>query len=137
MNGTCSGLKINHEKSELLMLSNLACTVQETGRWRDLTIIGKIQIVKTFITSIFLYRTSLISLDKEFVEEANKIIFDFIWEGKDKVKRSALISDIEDGVLKVPHLNSIIEKKKKKRILCCKKPANDQPSGWKTIHCLI
>ena len=117
MNETCSGLKINHEKSELLMLSNLACNVQETGRWRDLTIIGRIQIVKTFITSIFLYRTSLISLDKEFVEEANKIIFDFIWEGKDKVKRSALISDIEDGVLKVPHLNSIIEKKKKKNTL--------------------
>ena len=41
---------------------------------------------------IFLYRTSLISFDKEFAEEANKIIFDFIWEGKDKVKRSALIS---------------------------------------------
>ena len=31
-------------------------------------------------------------MDKEFEEEANIIIFDFIWEGKDKVKRSALIS---------------------------------------------
>ena len=46
------------------------------------------------------------------MEEANKIIFDFTWEGKDKVKRSALNSDIEDGGLKAPHLNSIIEKKK-------------------------
>ena len=99
-------------------------------RWRDLTIIGRIQIVKTFIIPIFLYRTSLISLDKEFVKEANKIIFDFIWKGKDKVKRSALISDIEDGGLKAPHLNSIIETQ---RVLCCKKLANDQPSGWKTI----
>ena len=79
---------------------------------------------------IFLYRTSLISLDKEFVKEANKIIFDFIWKGKDKVKRSTLISDIEDGGLKAPHLNSIIETQ---RILCCKKLANDQPSGWKII----
>ena len=70
------------------------------------------------------------SLDKEFVKEANKVIFDFIWKGKDKVKRSALISDIEDGGLKAPHLNSIIETQ---RVLCCKKLANDQPSGWKTI----
>ena len=62
-----------------------------------------------FIIPIFLYRTSSISLDKEFVKEANKIIFDFIWKGKDKVKRSALVSDIEDGGLKAPHLNSIIE----------------------------
>ena len=75
-------------------------------RWKDLTIIGRIQIVKTFIIPIFLYRTSLVSLDKEFVKEANKIIFDFVWKGKDKVKRSALINDIEDVGLKAPHLNS-------------------------------
>ena len=173
--GTCSGLKVNHEKTELLLLSNLACTVQETAlnnekikrsvkilavhftydirvkhkklninelissiqlklriwRWRDWTIIGRIQIVKTFIIPIFLYRTSLISLDKEFVKEANKLTFNFIWKGKEKVKRSTLISDIEDGGLKAPHLNSITETQ---RILCrCKKLANDQPSGWKTI----
>ena len=123
--GTCSGLKVNHEKTDLLLLGNLTCTVQETAlnnikikrsvkilgvhfaydihtkqklninelissiqlklriwRCRDLTIIGRTQIVKTFIIPIFLYRTSLISLDKEFVKEANKIIFDFIWKGK-------------------------------------------------------
>lgn len=72
----------------------------------------------------------MISLDKEFVKEANKIIFDFIWKGKDKVKHSALISDIQDGGLKAPHLNSIIETQ---RVICCKKLANDQPCGWKTI----
>ena len=46
--------------------------------------------------AIFLHRTSLISLDKDFVKESNEIIFDFIWKGEDKVKCSALISDIED-----------------------------------------
>ena len=60
----------------------------------------------------------------------NKIIFDFIWKGKDKIKRAALISDIEDGGLKAPHLDSIIETQ---RILCCKKLASDQPSIWKKI----
>ena len=44
--------------------------------------------MKTFIIPNFLYRTSLISLDKEFVKEANKITFDFISKGKDKVKCS-------------------------------------------------
>ena len=68
---------------------------------------------------------SLISLDKEFVKEGNKIIFDFIWKGKDNVKHSALISDIEDGGLKAPHLNSIIETQ---RILCrCKKLKKNNP----------
>jgi len=85
--------------------------------WRDLTIIGRIQIVKTFIIPIFFYRASMICLDKEFVNEANKIIFNFIWKGRDKIKQLALISDIEDGGLKAPHLDSII---KTQRILCCK-----------------
>ena len=64
------------------------------------------------------------------MKQANKIIFDFIWKGKDKVKRSTLVSEIEDGGLKAPHLESIIETQ---RVLCCKKLASDQPSTWKTI----
>ena len=46
----------------------------------------------------------MIVSDQEFVKEVNKIIFEFIWKGKDKVKRSVLVSDIEDGGLKAPHL---------------------------------
>ena len=95
-----------------------------------MTIIGRIQIVKTFIIPIFLYRVSLISVNKEFMKDVNKIIFDFIWKGQDKVKRSALLSDIEDGGLKAPHLDSIIETQ---RVLCCKKLASDQASNWKKI----
>ena len=99
-------------------------------RWRDLTIIGRIQIVKTFIIPIFLYQTSLLCFDKEFLKNSNTIIYDFIWKSKDKVKHSAIISDIEDGGLKAPHLETIIETQK---MLSCKKLANDQAASWKTI----
>ena len=51
-----------------------------------------------------MYRASL----GDQVEEVNKIIFNFIWKGKDKVKRSALISDVENGGLRAPHLESVI-----------------------------
>ena len=151
--GECSGLKINHDKSEIMLLGDYAhsslnhslfkgvkikASVKILGihftydyrirqkmnfdelinsikdkfkiwRWRDLTIIGRIQVVKTFIIPIFFYRGSMICLDKNFVNEANKIIFNFIWKGKDKIKRLALISNIEDGGLKVLHLDSIIK----------------------------
>ena len=99
-------------------------------RWRDLTIFGRIQIVKTFIIPIFLYRASMVCCDQEFVKEVNKIICDFIWKGKDKFKRPALVGDIEDGGLKAPHLYSMIETQ---RIMCCKKLASDEPSSWKII----
>ena len=95
-----------------------------------MTIIGRIQIVKTFIISILLYRPSLTSVNREFVKDVNKINFNFIWKGKDKVKRFALISDIEDGGLEAPHLDSIL---RTQRVLCCKKLVSDQPSNWKNI----
>ena len=72
----------------------------------------------------------MICSDQEFIKEVNKIIFDFIWKGKDKVKRSVLVGDIEDGGLRAPHLKSMIETQ---RIICCKKLASDEPSSWKTI----
>ena len=55
---------------------------------------------------------------QEIVKEVNKIIVNFILKGKDKVKRSALISDVEHGGLRAPHLESII---KAQRIMCCQK----------------
>ena len=117
-----------------LNVDGLISSIQEKlriWRWRDLTIIRRIQIVKTFIIPIFLYRASLISVNREFVKDVNKIIFDFIWKWKDKLKLFALISDIEDGGRKAPHLDSILEIQ---RILCCKKMASDQPSNSLLAH---
>ena len=56
-------------------------------RWRDPTIIGRIQIVKTFIIPMFLYRASMICLDKNFVNEASKLSLTLF--GKEKTKSNA------------------------------------------------
>ena len=91
---------------------------------------------KSSVRKVFNKDGILITNPKEILQEienfysANKIIFNFIWKGKDKIKRLALIGDIEDGGLKAPHLDSII---KTQRILCCKRLASEQPSSWKTI----
>ena len=76
--------------------------------WRNLTILGRIQIVKTFVIPIFMYRAGLVSVNKDVVKEANKIIFKFIWKGKNKVKRSTLIGNVENVGLKAPHLESVV-----------------------------
>ena len=44
---------------------------------------------------MLMYRAGSICIDKEVITEANKIIFDFIWKGKDKVKRTSL--NTKDG----------------------------------------
>ena len=45
---------------------------------------GKVQVVKAFALPKFMYRASLICLDKSIIKTANSIMFNFIWKGKDK-----------------------------------------------------
>ena len=73
---------------------------------------------------MLMYRAGSICIDKEVITEANKIIYNFIWKGKDKVKRTSLISDTNDGGLKAPHLESIINTQ---RIMVCKRFVDKEP----------
>ena len=61
------------------------------------------------VRPLIMYCAGSICIDKDVVTEANRIIFYFIWKGKDKVKRGSLVGDIKDGGLKAPHLESIIK----------------------------
>ena len=118
-------LTYDHRLRRKLNFDEITETIKDKLRiwkWRDLTIIGSIQLIKTVIIPTFLYRASLICMDKGLLNEVSKIIFNFIWKGKDKVKRRVLVGDIEDGGLKAPHLDSII---KTQRMLCCKNLARE------------
>ena len=149
--GNCTGLTINFDETEILVLGNSAVvpmqdrstrnikikeavkilgvyficnhplrkklnfieiidaikTKLQFWKWRNLTIIGRIQIVKSFVIPMFMHRAGSICIDKEVISEANKIIFNFIWKGNDKVKPTSLIGDTVDGGLKAPHLESL------------------------------
>jgi len=76
----------------------------------------------------FMYRASLISFDKDIIKSINSVIFNFVWRGKDKIKRLALIGEYEDGGLKMPQPESLIETQ---RIACLKRYLDDSGSPWK------
>ena len=84
--------------------------------------------MKTFAVPKIMYRASVIPLSKELIKETNSIIYWFSWNGKVKVKRHALISDIKNGGLRMVDIESLI---KAKRIMCLKKFLQDYPSSWK------
>ena len=48
-------------------------------------------------------------MHKDIIKETNKILLNFIWKGRDKVKRSSLVGEVENGGLKAPHLESAIK----------------------------
>lgn len=78
----------------------------------DEIIIRRIHIVETFIIPIFLYKAILLCLDHAGIHEGGEqkmFLTSFGNARMDKVKRSVLVDNIEDGGLKAPHLKSIIE----------------------------
>ena len=121
-----------HKSKELNFDSTLKSIKKSLNcwQWRNLTLIGKIQLVKTFAIPKFMYRASLISFDKDIIKSVNSVIYNFVWKGKDKIKRLALISEYEDGGLKMPHIDSLIATQ---RIGCVKRYLDDSVAPWKVF----
>ena len=166
---TYSGLKVNHDKTEILLLGNMEVNSSELGvneiskaikilgvhftfnhalfyklnfesiekslrgllkgwSWRGLTLLGKIQVIKSFAIPKILYRVVLISNKEEFIKKINTLLYSFVWKGKDKVKRRAFINPIDKGGLKMPNIESMISAQ---RIICIKRYLSIDPAGWK------
>ena len=73
------------------------------------------------------------NINKGTIKESNTLIHNFIWNGKDKIKRLALINDYENGGLNAFHLESLIQAH---RIQCIEKflrMDDENHSIWKTI----
>ena len=67
---------------------------------RDLSIAGRINIIKTLALSKLVFICSVMNAPKEFSKEVNKIPFYFIWSHKPaKVKKSTLIKQETAGAL--------------------------------------
>ena len=72
---------------------NLEKTLNSWKR-RKLTLHGKINIVKTLGLSKLIYNASVLVIPKHFIKQIEKIIFDFIWDGKPaKTKKSTIIGE--------------------------------------------
>ena len=128
----------NHTHAEEL---NFGAKVREleqtlnTWKRRKLTLYGKINIVKTLGLSKLIYNASVLNVPKQYVEQINKIIFNFIWDGKPaKIKRSTIIGERRNGGLKMCDF-AIMEKALK--IAWIKRIQNEVTSSWKIIPDVI
>ena len=83
----------NDSQSKKLSFDEILRAIKEKlqmWKWRDLTILGRIQIFQTFVVPSC--GASLI-----YVMEVNKLFSKFIWKGKHKVKGLSLIGDSDKG----------------------------------------
>ena len=76
-------------------------------KYRRLTLIGKIQVLKSFALSQLTYILTPMATNQRFIGEINNIFYSFLWNNKgDKIKRTLLISNYDHGGLKKVDLSS-------------------------------
>jgi hypothetical protein len=80
---------------------------------RDLSLIGKITILKSLAFSMLTYQCCSLNIPDKFIDEINDLAFKFLWSNKpDKIKRKTIIADYEQGGLKMLDLKSFVSAQK-------------------------
>ena len=71
------------------------------SKWdnRDLSLFGRIQIIKTFAVSKIVLSASTQCVPDYIVKRMERIFFKFLWQSKYKVKRVRMIQNLESGGL--------------------------------------
>ena len=100
------GIKVSHSDSEMIQL-NIDPILQKAratlALWkqRGLSLIGKILIINNLAASMLIYRMNVLPLlGKYYYQEFNKIILDFLWDGKKaKIPLRLLQGNKDDGGL--------------------------------------
>ena len=65
---------------------------------RDLSLRGKVLIVKALALSKFQYLASLATIPEHIIRQVNSMVYEFIWNGKtDKVKRHLFEQEFKRG----------------------------------------
>ena len=113
-------------------------TVLAIWSQRDLSLKGKITILKSLALPQLLYTFSVLYVPEDIIDKVDKMMFKFLWNGKPvKIKKTTIIADIQNGGLKMPDIRAMITSQKimwMKRILC------DEKSKWRVLasgNCLV
>lgn len=95
---------------------------------RGLSIYGKVTIIKSLVIPKFVYVASLMPTPNDVVVELNRLLFKFLWNGKDKVTRLSTINEFENGGLKMIDLECMI---KSLRLAWLKRICSESKGTWK------
>ena len=96
---------------------------------RDLSLLGKIAILKSLAFSMITYQCCSLTVPECFMENIIDIAYKFLWSGKkDKIKRMTVIANYENGGLKMLDLKAFIIAQ---RIMWVKRLQKPKAASWK------
>jgi hypothetical protein len=100
---------------------------------RNLTIVGKIMIIKALVIPIFTFVASACVVPDKYRKEIESKCFKFIWDGKtDKVKRNTMIGNFEMGGLNMIDIGSYFASL---RASWVSRSISGEMDNWKLIPC--
>ena len=92
-------------------------------RQRDLTLKGKITIIKSLGISQILYVMNMLFVPKWVIVKSEKILYNFLWNDKpEKIRRKTICAQIDKGGLKMVNIDIMIKSMKLSwlRLICDK-----------------
>lgn len=78
-------------------------------RLRDLTIYGKIVLIKTLILSKLTYKAGVINIPEQLLTGIERLIFRFLWKGPDKIKRKTVCAEFPSGGINMANIKNIVK----------------------------
>ena len=108
----CLGVYVGYSQERNIEMNwnskiNKVESILESWRKRDLSLFGRIQILKTFALSQFVLPATLLVVPPDKIKQIESILYKFLWRGKDKVKRTKVIRRLKHGGLNMVDVKSI------------------------------
>jgi len=99
------------EREKLNWDSRIISLEKQLNTWhqRDLTLFGKITIIKSLALPKLTYCASIIDVPKYVIQQTEKLFFKFLWKSNDRIRRKRIINTIELGGLNMVDIESHIE----------------------------
>ena len=97
---------------------------------RDLTMFGKVHVIRSIILPLFQYAFAHISIDKPFIDRIQKIIWEFIWEWKTCfVHKDICYLPRKMGGLNIPHFELYVKASRIRMLIDIVR----KPSKWNLL----
>ena len=81
--------------------------ILNSWRKRDLSLLGKVQLIKTFALSQFVLPATLLVVPPNVIKRIESMLYNFLWGGKDSVKRKRVIKERKHGGLNMIDIRSM------------------------------
>jgi len=114
---------------------NCVESIFKSWQKRDISLFGRVQIIKTFAISQFILQASLLAVPPDVIKKLETMFFQFLWRSKDRVKRRKVIQGLKYGGLSMVDVNVLFMSLKAvwiSRLLKC----DPDVYSWAQLPCI-